>query len=254
VAVLEINDLTIRFGGITALDGLSMTVQSGETCAVIGPNGAGKTTLFNAISGIYQPSSGRVTFNGTDTTNVRRDAMVSKGMARTFQNLALFPRLSVFDNVMLGAHAHSTAGFAACAFRSPRARRQEREAATYCRSLLDDLGIGRHADHVADGLPFGTLKRVELARALAARPKLLMLDEPAAGLTHGEVDELIELIGELKAGLGLTIVLVEHHMNLVMSLSDRVFAMNFGKLIASGRPDEVAVHPAVVEAYLGSRS
>jgi branched-chain amino acid transport system ATP-binding protein len=232
VALLDVEKVVRRFGGIVALDEVSLAVEEGEIHGLIGPNGAGKTTAFNVITRLYTPNEGTVHYRGEDLLESPPHRIVGLGIARTFQNLELCARMSVLDNVLVGGHARK---------------------ATTAEALeaLDYLGLREHAAHLAAGLPFGTMKRIELARALAAKPKLLLLDEPAGGLNHEEVVELGQLIRRLRADFGLTILLVEHHMNLVMSVSDRVTVLNFGRTIAAGTPREVQADPAVFEAYLG---
>lgn len=249
---LDIEGIGLRFGGLTALDDITFSVPSGEICAIIGPNGAGKTSLFNVLTTLYKPQSGRATFNGVDLLNCRRSELAGYGISRTFQNLALFESLTVLDNVLLGAHSHQTGGFLDAVVRSGRMRKSETQARANCLDILDRLGISNVKDSYAKELSYGTLKRVELARALASRPKLLLLDEPAAGLHHAEVDELSETIRTIRDDHDLTIVVVEHHMALVMALADTVVALNFGTMLAQGGPQEVASNPEVIRAYLGS--
>jgi branched-chain amino acid transport system ATP-binding protein len=250
--LLEVRDVAVRFGGIVALDGVSFEVEAGSIVGLIGPNGAGKTTLFNCVSRLYRCERGDIVFDGTSLLALPRHAIAGAGIGRTFQNVALFGSMSVLDNVMLGRHSRSAGGFLANALRAPRVRREERASRERARRLLEMLGLDAHAEQPAAALPFGTAKRVELARALAAEPKLLLLDEPASGLNHEEVNELSGLIRTLRERLRLTLLLVEHHMGLVMGLSDRVVALNFGRVIARGTPAEVRRHPDVVEAYLGA--
>jgi branched-chain amino acid transport system ATP-binding protein len=242
----------VRFGGVTALDRPTFTVGDGEVCGLIGPNGAGKTTLFNCVSRLYTPESGEVLWDGADLLRHKPHEIAGLGIARTFQNLALMPGLTVRDNVLLGAHHRARAGFVTSALAVPSVRVEERDLREEADDILERLHLGSLAGRRPAGLSYGTLKRVELARALCQRPRLLMLDEPASGLTHAEVEELSELIAALRDEFQLTVLLVEHHMALVMRSSDRVVVLDFGRKIAEGPPDEVKRDEAVIEAYLGA--
>ena len=251
-ALLSVEGVTVRFGGVTALDGVRFNVAPGQICGLIGPNGAGKTTLFNCISRLYTPSAGEIRFEGEPLSRVPRHRIAKLGVARTFQNLALFATMSVRENVRVGAHAFARGGFLAQALALPLARAEEREIAGLADALIDECRLSDVADRLVGELPFGVKKRVELARALAISPKLLLLDEPAAGLNHEEVDALASEIVRLRDARRLSVLLVEHHMNLVMRVSDQVVALDFGRLIADGTPASVRAHPEVVRAYLGA--
>ena len=250
--LLEVRDIAVRFGGIVALDGVSFTIDDGQILGLIGPNGAGKTTLFNCVSRLYTPSRGEVMFAGRSILDRPAHRIAEIGIARTFQNLALFGPQTVVDNVRIGGHARSRSDFVSDALKLPWARREEAGLDETVRSLLKLLDLEAVADRRADGLPLGTRKRVELARALAAEPKLLLLDEPAGGLNHGEVGELGALIRRVRDERRVTVLLVEHHMNLVMSVSDKVVALDFGRKIAEGTPVEVQRNEDVIRAYLGT--
>ncbi|MBK5289720.1 MAG: ABC transporter ATP-binding protein [Acidimicrobiia bacterium] len=252
MALLEVDGVGLEFGGIRALDDLEFTVEAGEICALIGPNGAGKTTLFNCVSRVYTPQRGSIRFDGRELLTLPPHRVARAGVGRTFQNLALFPALTVLQNVMVGAYSRGRGGAWSDALRLPGVARRERRLAREGSELLERLSLDHLGDQPASDLPYGTLKRIEIARALASQPRLLLLDEPAAGLTHSEVEELGGTIRQIRDDFELTVLLVEHHMPLVMSISDRVVVLDLGRKLAEGTADAVSQDPQVIAAYLGA--
>ena len=250
--LLRVEGLSIRFGGLAALSDVSFDVADGEILGLIGPNGAGKSTVFNVLSGLYRPDAGRVTFDGASLLDLTPHAIACRGIARTFQNTEVFRPLSVLDNVLVGLHSRLRGGLLAAAVWSRAVAREERAARERARALLARLGLEDVADVEAGGLPLGRQKRLEMARALAAEPRCLLLDEPAGGLNPTETRALMDLIVRLREDLKLTMIVVEHDMPLVMGISDRVVVLHYGRKIAEGKPREVASDAAVIEAYLGT--
>ena len=250
MTILAAKDIGISFGGVKAIDGVSFAVSPGQILSIIGPNGAGKTTLFNIVSGVYERDQGQVELSGEDVTGLTPDKLATRGMSRTFQNLQIFQRMTAAENVMVGRHLRERCNLLADLFRLPSVTRQNAETRDAALTFLDDVGLRSSADVAAGSLSYGACKRLEIARALASEPRVLLLDEPAAGCNAVETEEIEELIRRV-AAKGIAVVLVEHDMKLVMKISDHILVLNRGKPIAEGKPHEVRDNPAVLEAYLG---
>ena len=250
--IFKVDDLAIHFGGIKAVDGVSFDVPRGSIFTIIGPNGAGKTTIFNAISRLYNVTRGTLTFDGTDITNVKAESIASLGIARTFQNIELFENASVLQNLLIGRATHSTSRFWQDMLFFPSVKQAERAHRQRVEEIIDFLDLQPHRDSLISGLPYGVRKVVEIARALCTEPKLLLLDEPASGLSVEETQDLVYWIKDIRKQLGITVIMVEHDMSLVSQVSDHVLAINQGRFLASGSVQEVQSDPAVIEAYLGS--
>jgi branched-chain amino acid transport system ATP-binding protein len=249
--MLKIEQLSKSFGGVHAVQDVSFSVREGAIHSVIGPNGAGKTTLFNLVSGIYTPSAGAITLNGENVAGMAPDALARRGLSRTFQNLQVCMNMRAIDNVMVGSHLRLNQNLFASMLRLPAVRRQDQACREEAARLMAFVGVGKYLDAEASQMPYGALKRLEIARALAARPKILLLDEPAAGLNHTETGEIEDLIRKV-AQSGVTVLLVEHDMKLVMNLSDHILVLDYGKTLAEGTAAEVRANPAVIAAYLGA--
>ncbi len=249
-ALLELQEVTLRFGGVVALDRVSFDIRRGEILGLIGPNGAGKTTCFNAMTGVYRATSGRITFNGNQLGNQPPSAITKIGIARTFQNIRLFSNMTALENIMVGADARHRTGLFGALLGLPRHRREERQGHQAAAELLEFMGLSGRGNELAKNLPYGDQRRLEIARAMATNPQLLCLDEPAAGFNPAEKRELMDLIRQIR-DTGFTVLLIEHDMRLVMGVTDRIVVLEFGRKIAEGSPQEIQNNPAVIRAYLG---
>jgi len=259
IPVLDVKQLGMNFGGLRALDAVDLDVRQGEIVALIGPNGAGKTTFFNCITGIYTPTDGDVVIQppGKERARIngqKPNRVTERGLARTFQNIRLFPNMTALENVMVGRHCRTSAGVLGAVLRGPGTRAEERDTVAQSYELLGKVGLKQYVNELAKNLPYGAQRRLEIARALATEPFLLLLDEPAAGMNPQETDELDELITRIRDEEKVSILLIEHDMKLVMSLSDRIFVMDYGRKIAEGTPEEIRYNPAVIKAYLGDEA
>lgn len=253
MAILELKNLSVHFGGVKAVNDVSLSVNEGDFVGLIGPNGAGKTTVFNAVSGVAPITAGEIFFNGTKLNDMRPDKIAHLGIARTFQNIRIYPRMKVYENVQIGLNSIPPYGIISAMLGLPGMRKAEKEAKDLANHYLEMVGLSDVSEHEAGSLPYGMQRKLEIARALSTNPKLLFLDEPAAGMNTGEGAELVEFLKKLHSDTGITIVLIEHHLEVVMNVCKNIYVLNLGSLLAHGTPEEIQQNPDVIHAYLGER-